>query len=201
YSQIIVELQPAFKSLASEDLAERLWQGLNNEVGAAGIAVSGARFTTSRNLLLTITPPHTSQRFMAADVQDRLRAYLVNALQIIDNTPIWVYPAGTWPRVVVHRLQLDYRVCCKEDALRDVMLKLLYYNPTIQAVPAYMLTRARFLTCFSNKALPRSIVSVCIPVRDMYDVKRLMKDGIYADGRHHRVYIYRASSNRNRFNS
>ncbi|PPQ77792.1 hypothetical protein CVT26_005387 [Gymnopilus dilepis] len=193
FSRIIVEFQPDLKAKANRDVAERLWQGLNNEVATTGMTISGAQFTFSKNLLLTITPPVAARRFMEPDVQDRLRAYLMKALEITQTTPFWVYPDETWPRVVIHRLRIDNDVSCREAALDAIILELSSFNPVVQAVPMYMLSRAQFLTSLGKKSVLKGTnVSVCVPVRSLEDTKKLVKEGAFFKGRRHRVSVYRA---------
>ncbi|PPQ86608.1 hypothetical protein CVT26_015063 [Gymnopilus dilepis] len=192
FSRIVVDFHPDLKLPADGDITERLWEGLNKNVATIGMTISGAQFTVSKNLLLTITPPTAARRFMEPDVQDRLRAYLTKTLEICKEAPIWVYPAEVWPRVVIYRLRVDNDASTKEGALRSILSHLSSYNPFMQAIPTYMLLHARILSRWGKKARAGSTVSVCVPVRNLEDAKKLVKEGVFFKGSRHQVALYKA---------
>ena len=189
FSNVVVEFGNGdMKAKASPELAKKIWEHLSENFTTRGMTIAGVEFTKAKSLVVTITPPGLSNRFMEADTQKKLCDYLIRAFEGPREALIWIYLGNPWPRIIVHEVPIDPTFPSEVESLSNIRRELLTYNPAVQENPGYITAKAR-LQPFSNGVIANGYTSLCLPVQNLEIAQRLVSQGVFMYGQRFKVSL------------
>ena len=118
----------------------------------------------------------------------------VNSLfGLTDSDQVSVYPDDSWHRVVINHVPaMDPTRPSKsdEDILDEIAVEWREYNRLAHEIPQTAFARSRLLIPKGTKLSSLRTVSICIPIPDIKQARRLLSEGAFFFGEYCKVSVY-----------